>query len=178
MRILLFNIRECEYYFHFYVYYFMTCDINWRSFYRLIIYYINTNIYCTSSAVKSLLEFWNLNPINLINPNPIPVCPLATFRNYCKIASSQSNRHKTDYYRITDAHNTHSIFLFSMQNLQILVCCTESYPVIYIALWNMEFITLWTPGVKKTNEYLFLIFANANVLFNIRICECECSDHH
>ena len=34
MRILHFNIREyeCEYFFHFYVYYFMTCDINWRSF--------------------------------------------------------------------------------------------------------------------------------------------------
>ena len=38
MRILLFNIRECEYYFQFHVYYFTTCDINLRSFYRLIIY--------------------------------------------------------------------------------------------------------------------------------------------
>ena len=28
--------------------------------------YINKNIYCKISAIKSLMEFWNLNPINLI----------------------------------------------------------------------------------------------------------------
>ena len=66
MRILHSNIRECEYYCLFYVYYFITCDINWRSFYRLIIYYINKNIYCRSSAIKSLMEFWNMNPISPI----------------------------------------------------------------------------------------------------------------
>ena len=73
MQILHFNIRECEYYFHFYVYYFIKCDINWRIFYRLIIYYANKNIYCKNSAIKSLMEFWNLNPI--------PMCPLVTFGN-------------------------------------------------------------------------------------------------
>ena len=42
----------------------MTCYINnWRSFYRLIIYYINKNIYCKSSVKKSLMEFLNLNKI-------------------------------------------------------------------------------------------------------------------
>ena len=45
--------------------YFMTCDINMRSFYRLIVYYINKNIYCKSSAIKSLMEFWNLNSIKI-----------------------------------------------------------------------------------------------------------------
>ena len=45
MRIFYFNIRECEYYFQFCVYYFMTCDVNWRGvFCRLIIYFINKNI--------------------------------------------------------------------------------------------------------------------------------------
>ena len=52
----------------------------------------------------------------------------------------------------------------------------------------MEFITLWTPGVKKTpNVYLYysrvriqVFFANANRKknANIRICECEYSNHH
>ena len=76
MRILHFNIHECKYYFDFYVYYFSytlyTCDINWRSFFRLIIYYINKNIYCKSSTIKSLIEFWNLNPIYPIDP--IEIC--------------------------------------------------------------------------------------------------------
>ena len=45
------------------------------------------------------MEFWNLNPINPNGLNQLKsesnsVCPLAKFANYCKLASSQSNRHK------------------------------------------------------------------------------------
>ena len=164
MRILHSNIRECEYYFNFYVYYFMTCNINWKRFYRLVIYYIYKKKYCKSSAIKSLMKFWNLTLV-----------AKTTFGNYCKLASSQSSRHKSDYYRITDAHNAHSIFLFSVQNLQILLCFTESYYAVNLSYSTMEygvynFMDSWSE--KKTTECLFLIFANANaIFFFIRTCE-------
>ena len=59
---------------------------------------------------------------------------------------------------------------------------------------DTEFITLWTPRVKKKRmfisnireyecKYFVLIFAHANANSkkkhaNICICECEYSDHH
>ena len=67
-RIFYFNICECkcEYYTlifanaNIFIFMFITlCDINRRSFYRLINHLaMNKNIYCKSSAIKSLMEFW------------------------------------------------------------------------------------------------------------------------
>ena len=73
------------------------------------------------------------------------------FGKGCKLASSQSNRHKyTDYYRTTDAHNVHTAQIF-----------------IFYAKSANSCVFLWTPAVKKTTKCLFLIFANtnANILF-------------
>ena len=55
------------------------------------------------------------------------MCPLVTYVNYRKLASSQTDTSTDYYYRIIDAHNALSKFLFS---LQILVRCTKSYAVI------------------------------------------------
>ena len=94
--------------------------INWRSFYHLIIYryYINKNIYCKSSAIKSLMEFWNMNPIEIwiqlksesySNVSPCDVVLLL------QIASSQSNRHK---YRLRQNHRSlHHFWSFVTQNI-------------------------------------------------------------
>ena len=47
----------------------------------------------------------------------------------------------TDYYRITYATTLTVYFLFSMQNLQILVCYTESYAVIqHYGIWILGWI--------------------------------------
>ena len=78
--------------------------------------------------------------MNPINPNglnqlksesnssvsPSDVCQLA-IANLQVVSRTDTS---TDYYRITDAHKAHSIFLFSLQNLKFLVCCTESHAVI------------------------------------------------
>ena len=115
------------------------------------------------------MEFGNMNPINPNGLNQLksesnssvsPSDVLPTIANLQVVSRTDTS---TDYYRITDATQRASVyFLFSLQNLKILVCGTESYPVI---LWNMEFITLWTSGVKKTTEWF---------ISNVREYECEC----
>ena len=132
-----FNICECDYFLSC-VYYFFTRDINWRSFYRLISYYMNKNIYCKSSAIKSLMEFW-IQLKSESNSNMFPKRRLSTIANLQVVSRTDTS---TDYYRITDAHNAHTIYLFSifyaksansgvLHSLHWVTCC-------HIALWNMD----------------------------------------
>ena len=123
--------------------------------------YINKNIYCKISAIKSLMELWNLNPI--------PMCPLVTFVNYRKLASSQSNRHK---YRLLQNHRCAqrapyiSISKFWYAALSHML----AYSIMEYVWIAMEFITLWTPGVKKQPNVYFLYSRMQMFVFNICTC--------
>ena len=83
MQILHFNIRECEYYFLFMFITLWHVTLIGEVFFVIIIYYIHTKIYSKSSAIKNLMEFWNLTLV-----------AKTTFGNYCKLGSSQSNKQK------------------------------------------------------------------------------------
>ena len=113
------------------------------------------------------------------------MCPLVTFVNYRKLASSQSNRHK---YRLLQNHRCAqraqyiSIFFANSCVLHWVICC-------HIALWNMDsygvynFMDSWSEKnnrmfISNIFEYececkcLFLIFVHANANANSKkTCE-------
>ena len=91
-------------------------------------------------------------------------------------------------------HTTRTVYFYFLCKIWNFWCAALSHICCHIALWNMdmEFITLWNPGVKKQpNVYtwkcmnirececkcLFLIFVHANANANSKKT-CEYSDHH
>ena len=100
------------------------------------------------------------------NLNSVPMCPLATFDNYCKLASSQSNRHK---YRLLQNHRCAqraqyiSIFYAKSANSGVLhwvMCCHIAYSIMKYGYGVYNFMDSWS---EKITESLFLILANANL---------------
>ena len=87
--------------------------------------------------------------------------------------------HRVGQQTQAQIRTTHTVYFYvesaSSGVLHWVICCHSIMEYGY-EYGLMEFITLWTSGVKKTTECLFLIFANANAnvsFFNIRTCECE-----
>ena len=123
-------------------------------FYHLIIYYINENIYFKSSVIKSLMEFWNLNPIRLIqlksesNSNVSP-CDVWQLLQTCNESVEQTQAQIT-------VRTTRTVYFYFLCKIFKFWCAALSHMLSY-SIMEYGFYKLMDFWSEKKNKRMFII---------------------